>query len=107
MFLSFAQTIGGKIKIMLEWVTLDYDFPSTMKRSLIERNMLIPEYLALVNMDVIRGRIFTTISRTSKPGIPVALNTVIKRNGKSFLKPFPSPRLNRAGDHSKCPKHED
>ncbi|CAC5403475.1 unnamed protein product [Mytilus coruscus] len=83
---------------MHEWVTLDYDFPSPMKRSLIDRKLLIPENLALVNMDVIRGRIFTTIDRTSKPGIPATLNTVIKRNGKSFLKPFPNLRLNRAGD---------
>ncbi|CAC5403473.1 unnamed protein product [Mytilus coruscus] len=93
-----CQNIEGKIKIMHEWVTLDYDFPSPMKRSLIDRKLLIPENLVLVNMDVIRGRIFTTIVRTFKPGIPASLNTVIKRNGKSFLKPFPNLRLNRAGD---------
>ncbi|XP_063409010.1 L-dopachrome tautomerase yellow-f2-like [Mytilus trossulus] len=46
----------------------------------------------------LRGRIFTTIGSTSKPGIPTTLNTVIKRNGKSLLKPFPSLRLNKAGD---------
>ncbi|VDI55898.1 Hypothetical predicted protein [Mytilus galloprovincialis] len=93
-----SQNIDGKTKIMHEWVTLEYDFPSPMKRSLIDQKLLIPENLALVNMDVIRGSIFTTKGRTSKPGIPATLNTVIKRNGKSLLKPFPSLRLNRAGD---------
>ncbi|VDI55900.1 Hypothetical predicted protein [Mytilus galloprovincialis] len=83
---------------MHEWVTLEYDFPSPMKRSLIDQKLLIPENLVLYNMDGIRGRIFTTIGRTSKPGIPATLNTVVKRNGKSFLKPFPSLKLNRAED---------
>ncbi|XP_063409012.1 major royal jelly protein 1-like [Mytilus trossulus] len=94
----YTQNIDGKTKIMHEWVTLEYDFPSPMKRSLIDRKLLIPENLVLYNMDGIRGRIFTTIGRTSKPGIPATLNTVVKRNGKSFLKPFPFLKLNRAGD---------
>ncbi|XP_063409016.1 major royal jelly protein 1-like [Mytilus trossulus] len=94
----YTQNIDGKTTIIHEWVTLEYDFPSPMKRSLIDQKLLISENLALVNMDVIRGRIFTTIGRTSKPGIPATLTTVIKRNGKSLLKPFPSLRLNRAGD---------
>ncbi|VDI55896.1 Hypothetical predicted protein [Mytilus galloprovincialis] len=93
-----SQNIEGKTEIIHEWVTLDYDLPPPMKRSLIDQKLLIPENLALTEMDVIRGRIFTTIGRTSKPGIPASLNTVIKRNGKSFSKPFPSLRLNRAGD---------
>ncbi|CAC5403469.1 unnamed protein product [Mytilus coruscus] len=60
--------------------------------------MLIPENLLILNLDVLNGQIFTTKDRAFKPGIPASLNTVIKRNWNSFLKPFPNLRLNRAGD---------
>ncbi|CAG2200203.1 unnamed protein product [Mytilus edulis] len=63
-----------------------------------DSKLLIPENIAISNLDVLNGQIFTPIDRTSKPGIPASLNTVIKRNGNSLLKPFPNLRMNRAGD---------
>ncbi|XP_052086894.1 protein yellow-like [Mytilus californianus] len=69
-----------------------------MKMMFKDLKLLIPENLALSNIDVLNGEIFTPIDRTSKPGIPASLNTVIKRNGNSFLKPFPNLKMNRAGD---------
>ncbi|XP_063409013.1 protein yellow-like [Mytilus trossulus] len=63
-----------------------------------DSKLLISENIAISNLDVLNGQIFIPIDRTSKPGIPASLNTVIKKTGNFLLKPFPNLRMNRIGD---------
>ena len=105
-FLSLAdyswsiRDLNTNVSILFSWNRVEYDWPTLAARErAIFSGDFIPENNVISGIKWHVDELYVTVPRWRK-GIPSTLNKVIKVNGKSVLRPFPSWEMNELGNCS-------
>jgi len=81
-------------EVLYEWTQLDYDWPrAAMREEWIANEKFIPANNALAGIKVFGDEIFVTVPRW-REGVPATLCTIIRKDGKPILKPWPTWEMN-------------
>jgi sugar lactone lactonase YvrE len=83
-------------EMLFKWKYLEFDLPEDKQRVYMEKEYYKGAMPAACKTDS-AGVYYISVPRWDE-GIPATLNTVVEKNGKYLLRPFPSPEMNTIGD---------
>ncbi|XP_064597810.1 protein yellow-like [Liolophura sinensis] len=96
--LSTESGTAHRAEVVYEWVSLDYDWPTTrMKSDYISSGKFVKENNIITGVKVYKGEVYVSVPRM-REGVPSSLNKVVLKKGKPVLQPFPDWKSQTIGD---------
>jgi len=88
--------VERKYDILFQWKYLEYDLPEPMAQEYIDKEYYKGAMPAACKVDS-QGTYYLSVPRWDE-GLPATLSTLVEKDGKVLLRPFPSLELNEPGN---------